>query len=300
MLRYNTKHIPNAFGMINTGVSCHFNTMLQCFISCSSIVELFKKISSLQTRNELCASLWNLISTFHNSNTDSTNAAYQVWKTFQRIAPGFAFGQQDANEGFLLFLDKLNAPEIEELFKVRWRVYTKCFKCNHISINAVDENSFIEYTEPINKNLIQTAKVSDFKCQGCGDKESQKIQIKRLTMVSEIIVLISPTSSFARSGGYTKRSGSCIDEQKIPALPYTFDIKSNESNDFIYKIIAKSEHSGTRTGGHYWAVCERNNGHNVSIDNTVSIGEYELNDLTVRSGSILPSSDTYMAWYHLT
>lgn len=73
-------------------------------------------------------------------------------------------------------------------------------------------------------------------------------------------------------------------------IPHNLDIPARHGRRYNYKLVAQSEHSGSQTGGHYWARVLRNN---------AGIHGYMLNDLQITHAPLTSTSETYMVFYHI-
>ncbi len=286
-MKYNNEYVVRPFGLQNTGVICYFNSMLQCFLSCTSVIETFSKNTDLQQRNSLCAEVWKLIKATRNTDTDISRFSCTIWtelikrlKQTKKFSGTFGLGQEDSHEGFLIFLDALDSTEIEQLFEHRYRHIINCGKCGHKQKIPGDESVFIEFSrEEINnyggdiENMIisQTPEIdNDYKCSKCSQKGDKK-KTSRLSMTPEVLIVL-----------LKKYHG----KWSVDA-PMELNIPNSGSDPFKYKLVALSEHAGTTTSGHYWTNAVRDGGK-----------IWNLNDMNIGPGSLKSTITTYMLWYH--
>lgn len=294
LIKYNPYYTVSPFGLNNTGVICYFNSMLQCLISCTSVLEKFDTTPGLQTRNALCAAFWKLITTARTNPADAHSMSPVVWsalitrmKASGKTFKNFGSGQEDVNEGLTLFVDELDAPEIEQLFEHRYRTVITCGKCGNKHKIAADNIitgdiklcttfHFDEVKKAggdLQQMIIKQSRddLDGFACAVCKDR-SPKTESVRLSMTPEILVIT-----------LKKYDGKwAID------APETITIPSNGDSPFQYRLVALSDHSGGQSGGHYWAHARR-------ADDKC----YVLNDTNVSPINRLQSSlATYMIWYH--
>ena len=271
MIKYNQGYSLKPFGLNNTGVICYFNSMLQCFLSCTSVIELFHKDKKLQSNNLLCASIWNMIKK-SKRDFDISCLGPALWQQFTSQTINFGHGQEDAHEGFIRFLECINYPALEQLFQIRYKSYRVCLGCNVKKELQSDTNVYVDFDRSHiannDINLNRRITLMDTNCAKC---DCQIKKYDTLCMVSEVIIFLLKK----------------YDSKWVLDLPKEFSINGIDSR-MTYKLIAVSEHSGTTSGGHYWANCERQG------------GAFNLNDNTESSiSSVSSSANTYMAWYHL-
>lgn len=287
-IKYNSKLTLPKSGLENRGVQCHFNSMIQGFLSCTSVIEVFKtNEDGIQTRNILCKTLWEMI---QKSLDGHTIAEYgpKLWNAFMLKTASsrkkYGNSQEDAQESFVRFLDALDAPEIEYLFEHRYTQTIICNHCNHKhkSLNE-DTNTFVEFHQrevggPANLQTLilkqNPPMDEEFKCVNavCG-KRGNKQHFKRLGMTPEIIVVM-----------FKK-----FDNKWLVTCPEIIDIPSPKpEKPYQYRLVAVNEHGGDQGGGHYWARALRRS------------GPAYLNDATATDETGIESScQTYLVWYHI-
>lgn len=288
-------------GLQNTGVICYFNSMLQCLLSCTSFVQLFRTNEEINSRNELCKRLYELM----QYDGEQPYPSAQVWMAFiqqlrlRKMLPPQFSGQNDVQESLTLFLDCLNSPEIDTLFESRYSHSIYCLECKRSTSykilnegteretreDRIDENFFIalqksEIGEDFVRGLrtqIKPLGDDDLKCTLC-TKRGKKFERKELIMVPEIIIVVfKKYINVKENGRWTTKYQNWTAE-----FPDTFSIGS-----FNYRLIAQNEHSGSMGSGHYWAKIRR-------AGKTL-----EANDTQLRNSEMGPTSNTYMAWYHI-
>lgn len=300
LLRYNPKYIPQSCGFINLGATCYFNSLLQCLMSCSSIYETLHNMDSTKRANiPIAKELYDLW-TQALSGSDVSQMCQKVWHEIIRVAMRkkdrvmVGFGQQDAHEGLMLFLDAIEPlNEVMNLFKHRYQISIFCNSCNkEISTRKeqgitfdVQPNLKMEQHEifkdqdqnynksmDLNDFLFQhNGFIEGFKCPNCGSTEP-KYQTNTLTMIPEILPVLLKK--------YEEKT------KTIFPLSMTFQNKSRTVK-FHYDLVAQSEHSGNTNGGHYWAICQRSDGWRV------------LNDSCISDGQPGPTLESYVLFYHL-
>lgn len=295
LIKYNREYALRPFGLNNTGVICYFNSMLQCLLSCTSVVETFQQNKELQTRNPLCAVFWSMICKAQDENDAVQNMSPVVWSALiaRMRASGkrfgnFGSGQEDANEGMTIFIDELDSPEIEQLFEHRYRTTLECAECGHkhkltggndISGDVSIWTEFhLKEVKAAGGDLQQMIvkptcePIDGFACPKCKHK-GEKSQTMRLSMTPEIMVIMLKKY----------KSKWAVDAPEIIEIP------SHNTAPFRYRLVALSEHSGSESGGHYWA-------------NALRSDEkyYNLNDTGVSAIPQLKTTQaSYMIWYHV-
>jgi ubiquitin C-terminal hydrolase len=278
---YNNEYAIYQSGLQNTGVICYFNSMLQSLISCTSLNELFLNNPAIRTRNKLCSTLYNIIATAHEHPNAIAAESPKLWNLFIQATSRrhrFGLGQEDANEGFTLFIDALQCREVEALFEHRYCNIIQCGACKHEHRSTPDEGIFVELSaEDLERSendlaravKLQMADLTDYKCDKCGSRDS-KTQKKQMTMLSEVIIVLF--KKYSRKWAF-----------EVPAV---MDIPVRDSK-IRYRLVAASEHAGSQAGGHYWANVVRR-------DDAMWIA----NDISCVECQTMGSSATYMAFYH--
>lgn len=257
----------------------------------------------LQTRNELCAAVWKLITLARKQDPKTRDMSAVIWEALRRqmramrITP-FGTGMEDAHEGFVKFLDAFDAPEIEELFEFRYRCMFRCGKCgeswetegNDGKTNQdVGTYRKLQYEDfqsgrPLEDMLLQQEECAeDVKCHKCGVK-CDHTRIDRLVFIPEVIIPLFAKYTYSNSGrvSYIRWSAKAPEQLTIPGL---------DDTTIPYRLMALSEHSGNTEGGHYWAHARRDI---ESVEQMV-----RLDDTSIGSpGDVSCSATTYLAWYH--
>jgi ubiquitin C-terminal hydrolase len=122
--------------------------------------------------------------------------------------------------------------------------------------------------------LTHLSTTDDFFCYICNKKTETK-RVYSLTKVPEII--------FCLHNLYVEYGG----QRKSRYFPDQFKIDSINGGKLVYKLVGQIEHSGSLSGGHYWARALRK-------------GEmvYMFNDLSVSSSNFISTPNTYIIVYH--
>ena len=305
LIPYNPAYTIHPNGFPNFGNSCFFNSLLQCLLSCTSIFEVIEKNQNIDNikDNPLAKNLMDL----YRANLNHENLhphCINVWRSILGIAaarrdtikfePGM---QHDAHEGLMLFLGVLDTmPALKILFEHRHRKQIVCNECKELIVNRTDTNlvfevqpdlkteqreQFKDIDEFYNTSMPlgvflrkQNGFVEDFICPKCKSSKP-KFQTVTLTMIPEILPITLKKY-----------------REKIPTpFPATLKfITKSGTEQLVYRLIAQSEHMGSMSGGHYWALCLRKeNGH---------LKWKKLNDESVSDGKPGPTNNSYVIFYH--
>jgi len=302
LIEYDEKCVPLGQGFINLGATCYFNSLLQCLLSCPSIYTTLNSIRDKQhvRQNRLAQ---NLLKLWDASLQEQPihNLCVPIWKDIISISQKqnnkirMNSGQQDAHEGLMMFLDAMETiPEVQQLFEHRHRIQVLCDNCKEFVIDKRETNLVFEAQQDLKTDQLEKFKdvdeyyetnmsLNDFlvkqngyidenhQCDKCNTK-CEKFKTTTLTMIPEILPVV-----FKK---YITKT--------ITPFPAMLEFKAKGGKKLIYKLVAQSEHSGNMMGGHYWAVCLRQNGWQT------------LNDSSVSPGNAGPTLNTYMVFYHFS
>ncbi len=306
LILYNKDYVSVGLGISNFGNSCYFNSLIQCLLSCPSIyhvlqtnkfderyikndlyrvlLELFETSLRKENLNNVCLELWNMIISINQKRRDK-NHMY--------------LGQQnDAHEGLMMIMDVLDyVPHLKILFEHRYKTSVVCFNCREIVVNKFEENTVFEIQPDLSteqhddfKNIdenygksldlntflkINNGCIEDFKCPRCSDIK-KKFKSTVLTMIPEILPILIKK----------------YDRKVLTNFPeYLSFVNKPMNKELVYRLVSQSEHSGSRNGGHYWA---------ISLRNENNILQYKLlNDSSVSSSEFSPTVNSYILFYHI-
>jgi ubiquitin C-terminal hydrolase len=313
LVPYNKKYASVAQGMRNMGATCYFNSIMQCILSCPAIFEVLEqnKDKAHIQKNPLAQSIMKLANR-SISGDDLKESYIPIWSFILNTAQKrndrvrMNFGQQDAHEGLLMFLDVLDdIPEIKRLFEHRHRHQIKCDKCDKWVMDKYETNLVFEVqpnlkTEqdvkfkdvdncydtamPLNEFLRkQNGFVdNDYICPNAECKQKgSKFKTTTLTMVPEILPVVLKK--------YTNKM--------VTPFPGKLEFLARGGTEkIVYRLVGQSEHSGTTQGGHYWAVCLRKT--SASDDSTLTWKM--LNDSSVSDAKPGPTASSYILFYCYT
>lgn len=293
--KYDANYAVQPFGLRNMGATCYFNALLQSLISCTSFNKVMLENNFKNPLAKLCSEFLKAVK---NNNPNVGEYSPNIWNVMFNLIKSrndlvkFGYGQQDSHEGYLLFLEALGCLEpykelsqVQILFEHRYNRYTYCGVCRKFVSKVAEENveisvqSNLKHPDGDNKSKVdlnelvaaQKNIVNDYKCEKC-QSTKKKIRVERITMVPEILVIIS--KKYTADG---KRK-----ENIFTDFPEVLKFGNNE-----YRAVAQIEHSGGMGGGHYWAVCKRKD------------GWYNLNDSSYKPDKFSPTNNTYVVFYHV-
>ena len=296
---------PNGF--INIGALCYSNSILQCLLSCTSLIKTLHLYRNHEVviKNPLAQ---DILALYDKSvaGGDITYMNVDIWRRIvsqsQKRLGGvhMGTGQEDAHEGLCMFLDGLeNIGVIRRLFQHRYRTQIFCDKCNEFTVDKREMNLTFEVQPDLKTEQLPQFKDRDlyynttmtlndfirvqngyvdehFKCPKCSSTGS-KFRKTTLTMVPEILPIVLKK--------YKVKTLTDFPNKLI--MPGT-----GKNKELIYKLVAQCEHSGSQHGGHYWATCIRKSTSN-------KLKYYVLNDSSVSEDKLGPTLNTYILFYHI-
>ncbi len=226
----------------------------------------------------------------------------------------FSNYQQDANEFLISFLDIIKEPELEELFKIKYKTETICLSCKQVSylnendishqIDIKEETKSLQFYNSNNdldnnienciNNPVSFDLSNDYKCEKC----NQKVSVMRVSKLSDLNKIINVS--------YTK------DLNKIKKIPeyLTFNNINGDNNvnkTFTYKLVAMINHMGTIQNNKDYINNKINIGHyNVTTirrdinNNTKNFKVLNIDDENITLDSFDNNMYAYILFYSLT
>jgi ubiquitin C-terminal hydrolase len=278
--------------------------MLQCFMSCTSVIAVFDNVADLRDRNELCTAVWKLIKLARAGDAGVSSMSATIWEALRRqirimrLGTTLGAGMEDAHEGFVKFLEAFDAPEISELFEHRYRSKFECSKCN--STWEVEKSTdsatgvFCKFEledfkrgDDLQNMVLHRKELADSntKCKTCGER-CIHTRTDRFIFTPEVIICMF--SKFKPNAAGTR----FIYQKWAADAPEKIVIPGRGDDEIVYRLVAISEHSGDTEGGHYWAHAAR----------ATPQGErmHRLDDSRVGPPTDVGTTmSSYMAWYHV-
>jgi ubiquitin C-terminal hydrolase len=296
LIPYNLAYVPNAQGISNAGNSCYFNSLIQCLLSCPSIYQVLKTTkydnrfaqvllslyeNALASKDifEIVKTLWSMIINISNSK----NNKY----------PMRLYQQGDSHEGLLMFMTAFETiPEVHRLFVHRYLNIIFCDNCKKNVVEKREDNLVFEVQANLKNMQIEKFKsideyynvemnledflrkqngyVADFICPECKNK-CEKFRSTTLVMIPEILPVVIKK----------------YEEKVVTNFPAKLVfLAKGGTKKYHYDLVAQSEHSGSMSGGHYWAIVKRADGWFVTDDSSVRMSNYG------------PTTNSYLIFYH--
>jgi ubiquitin C-terminal hydrolase len=280
--------LPAPFGLHNPAANCYLNSLLQALATCTSLTRTVVACRGYLARTRTGAAVYNYVAAITNHDPGVAEASSRVLAAvvadLAARCPGVRFGhsQECAYEALAHILEMSTVPDtcnpLAELFAVRYRGRFVC-PAGHATA-SVDEGYSADMfhlrggettAETFAAAMMGNASaVTDYACEKCGHKTTATATYT-MTMASEILYCV-----FDRVTG---RPASVW-------FPATLAL-----GRLRYGLVAQIEHSGSPSGGHYWARALRAGGGGVDVR--------VLNDTAVSAGRLEPTAATYAVVYHL-
>lgn len=278
LVAFDHKKLPPAFGLINsTGISCHFNSLLQCIMSCPVLMDALKKSDS-----PIAAELRNILNDADNETSPKTShyIFQRLIEAIQSRKDRVKFSmsaQQSACEGLVLLVDAINDETVNRLLNHKYSLHITCPVCKKETstqtdysiymlmpaVNFPDEAEFCRYITN-RKEIIES-----YKCEKCGVTSKNVERIILLKVLPEIVIIL-----------LNKYNG------KVRMwFPDKLTFTSVKGTKLIYGLTGQIEHFGTQNSGHYVARGVRKN------------GIFLFNDSSVSPATFTRSADTTILFY---
>lgn len=295
LIPFNPDRIPNAFGLINTGVICYFNSVMQTLLTCTAFTDILCSNNYPQTR---------LGNAFHLILTKEVEFNHQIILKLllmdikeRRPNTPFGYGQESASETLLLLIEMIEPPDVKigsisRLFmsKIRYQIY--CKTCKKIVSTQMDYSLNFFHATPNNGAAAasnngaaaaasdfahalthQKTEISDYQCDSC-KTTTEAIRISDLARIPNILFCMF----------------NIYDGPTVHHFPEFLEFNSLVGKKIKFRLISQIEHSGSLNSGHYWARCLRKSENGISVK--------LLNDSNVHDSFFTQSPETYIVVYH--
>jgi ubiquitin C-terminal hydrolase len=225
----------------------------------------------------------------------------------------FSTGQQCAREGYHFLMESLEDFDgIQNLFLHRYRSLIYCFDCEKWVSKKEDNYSLFEVQANLKTEQLERFKQlddstvdmnqfltrqdgyidKDYRCPECeATKKPDENAVNpkpRTEKYSRTVLVMAPEILVVMSKKYTMEQKLDVYTEFPKTLTFKgHDKKKDKSFPMHYEAVAQIEHTGGLNGGHYWAVCRRND------------GWYNLNDNRVTKSEFGPTKNTYIVIYHI-
>ena len=307
---YAPEWAPGAFGLNNTGVICFLNSFLQLLAGCTSLSRAILDNADYVSQTRTGAAMLKFFSKIVSPNgarapldpavtllSSGVLVALMGDLAVRRPDVRFGGGQESASEALVHILDMMEPPRdtvstnfespITRLFFHRFRCNLHCRKCQKIVSNETDFSVVFNLfhldrlqhrpntVESFSKAVrLQISSTEDYVCPSC-KASTTAYRVYHLTMVPEII--ICTFNLYVGYGG----------ERVVRYFPPRLELPATDGGKLIFKLVGQIEHSGSLSGGHYWARGLRGGGQ-----------VHLFNDTGVSPSLFTPTPSTYMVAYH--
>lgn len=291
---FDEKLLPEAFGLINTGASCWFNSMLQSFLACTAFNEfLLNNIGVMKHRSNTAREYIRLIYSLHTGHYNSTaigNASIVILDAFrqdlqQKKVALDVDSQESVANGIGIFIDMFDSQELYKVFDNKYTYVNECQFCGDKKTMSEQKNPVLnlhwdgsitnkeDFFSMMMKRIVIN---EDFTCEKC-KKKGNAVITESLCMLREVII---------------------INLMRIPPVspvyfPQTISFPTGGNKELKYKLISQMDYYGhlnTTTyssSGHWMARSIR------------SGGVFKLNDTSVSVSQLVPIPNANVIMYHL-
>lgn len=263
-------------GFHNTGAICWFNSLLQSLIT---VIGTKVPADTRQVVSQFSAA----VSAPTVASNISLLRAFLMECRAKGHPANFGGGQECAEEGLTLLLDALDGGSgcIDAQFRVVYTRSITCPKCNTVTElrdNAIDVklfdrasleglpqqiSSFTEYLR------LHPSPCDAFVCPQCNETTKGLVFMERLIQANDVITVVLPK----------------YDAKYLQWFPDKLTFVTKTGSLLTYELCAQIEHSGTQSGGHYWAIVRRD------------ADVYTCNDASISPGSLGPTANTFIVFY---
>lgn len=320
---YDPSLAPPGFGLENTGVSCFINSLLQALASCTAFTRAVLGNEEYLGATRTGAAVFAFVRDYSRQplpadisyHSARILGALQADLAERRNRVQLASGMQCAAETLVFLLDMMEPPlsrretgaervrqaadsPITQLFMNRFRCSVYCAVCGEVVSTTTDASTTFSLfhfdalkSRPntpatFSKNIRSYASpVPGYECPTCAKarmaataKTAQPRptahRIYDLTMVPEIM--------FCMFNLYEGYGG----ERKPRYFPQRMEIPAIGGGSLSFRQVAQIEHTGTLSGGHYYAYGLRAGG-----------AVYLLNDRSAAPGQFSSTPNTYIVVY---
>ena len=306
MDKYDQSLVPAAFGLNNTGVICYFNGFLQALAGCSSFTKTVIGNKEYLHRTNTGTAVYKFVAAYV-ARVSVQGAAAQNIEHFSEIVlralmtdlakrrphVRFGGGQESASEALIHLLDMIEPQDdmqtspITNLFLHRFKCDLYCYGCKKIISSTTDyavNFNLFHIDDVFTPNASKSKNITDFskavrfhssitEDYKCLCKSTKAIRFYSLTMIPEIIFCMFNLYGNVRNIRYFP------EHIEFPAI--------ESEKKLLYRLIGQIEHTGSLSGGHYWA-------RGLRADNQV----YLLNDTGVSISKFTPTINTYIIVYN--
>lgn len=287
---YDGAMVPSGFGLINTGVICWCNSLIQLLLGLPSVNAALLDSADDLKNNIFATEYISMLRAAMNSSIQDTAVLAPVSSRILRAMIirmrqvgkeiNMGGGQECVDEAFTTFIELFNCRRVEQLFNNVYELIIICDKCKkqassvrdtsyriQMFTNAplTDKESFCRYLK------LHGSRHDHYKCS-CGNVMNNFLRAEKLKMLREVVVIIFNKFQVKENRWF----------------PQTLEFQARDNKPpLVYRLVGTIEHAGTMFGGHYWAKSLRDDVWHCFNDNSV----------TESTGD--PTAGTFMIAYHL-
>lgn len=281
----------NIFKLTNNSSFCYLNSIIQCLFNLEPLNNIILKINITENHNNSLKIYYKTLSIVNSTNCDKVSLFGLTG--FQRIfindSNKFRFAQQEDAEEFLLYLldtlhNNLKQPltksliegstkrskeafykqykndysPILQLFHIQVRTI---FECNYCKFEQkkyesmlqlyLDTHSFIKQTisiyDILNVQYKTIEQLNGYTCPKC-KKNDTTSRISNISSIPKILIII-----------FKKFLSKQIRIECPQVLKFNEYISWETNKPIEYQINSAVFHVGNTQGGHYFAICNKNN-----------------------------------------
>lgn len=292
-------------GLHNIGANCYLNALLQSLMSCTHFHNLLDKIKSNPITFKSSSPLVKAFVTGLDNDPSFSSTVFHTYRAMlqnksikDKMKRNFGSSQEDSSELFHILMELTSDERFSSIFRIKTEMNIGCPDTREIISKKIEDNlemqldvpngdySQKEWEEYIMKKLTTDIEVMEpeydkntkkiiggYRCNKCNKIHTVR-KVTFITGLANIIVL-----SFKK-----------FQMKKNIHFPQSLTFMSNTQGEEVpitYDLVAIINHSGTMSGGHYYADIKRGDKY------------YRANDSMVSEiGSLVPQSDSYMAFYN--
>ncbi|KAK6314797.1 hypothetical protein J4Q44_G00143260 [Coregonus suidteri] len=305
-------------GLMNYGLSCCVNALLQSFSATWELVDLLDR--------------WNPVDKYKESVPLQLRKVLQAMQSDQtQPAPHQDFlhcldrnyirlhVQHDADEVFLSILnliqqqmsDKALAQEIQSLYKVTMETYLQCLECTYIEsgtsfllslpMHLKDSHNSLEDCIRLVFELQELRDRDKCYCEKCGEKKPSKQGYKLISLPP---VLCLHLKRFRNYRGYTRKLHCKV---TFPETLNISEILTAEAlsqgyvqSDSQYSLYAVIVHSGDAMFGHYTAYVRHKKDQSWYYADDSNVRQVSWEEVQKTYGGSQKEGTAYMLLYRRT